>query len=290
MQKVPPWTLVLGGAGSVQFGAAVATTLFDELGPAAIALLRLLLGSIVLLAVFRPAVRGKTRADLRLAALFGLVLGAMNTLFYEALDRVPLGPAVTIEFVGPLAVAILGSRRRTDVGFALLAGAGIALLALGGGTDTDDGRHLDLLGLLLVLGAAACWAGYILLGKRLGQAFPGGQGLAVASVIALLVPLGPGLAQGGGDLVEPRYLLLGLVVAVMSSVIPYSLELEALRRMPANVFGVLLSLDPALAALAGFLVLGQSLGVTSLLAIGCVIAASVGVTLNADREHVPVDA
>lgn len=232
----------------------------------------------ILVVVWRPHPGAHSREALRLAVVFGLTLGLMNYLFYEGLARVPLGIAVTIEFVGPLGVAVLGSRRRTDVAWAVLAAAGIVLLAGGG----DGGAH-DTTGLVLVFCAGLAWAGYILLAQRTGQVFAGGRGLAIASVIAVLVPLGPGIAQGGTDLLRPEFLALGLVVAVMSSVVPYSLETEALRRMPANVFGVLMSLEPAIAALAGFLVLGQSLSARDLAAITCVVAASVGVTRHARR-------
>lgn len=285
--RVPAWSLVLAAAISVQFGAAVAASLFDELGPGGVSVLRLGLSMPILLLVWRPDPRQHSRADLQLAALFGLVLGSMNLSFYFALDRIPLGIAVTIEFAGPLAVAVAGSRRRQDLALAALAAFGIVLLA---SADRGGDGPLDPLGLLFVGIAAACWAGYILLAQRAGQRFTGGRGLALASVVAALVPLGPGIAQGGGDLLHPGYLALGAVVALMSSVIPYSLEVESLRRMRASVFGVLMSLEPAIAALAGFLILGQALGARELVAIVCVITASVGVTRGAgDDLPPPVD-
>jgi inner membrane transporter RhtA len=272
LDRVPPWTLVLGGATSIQFGAALAATLFDDLGPAGTSLLRLGFAAVVLVALWRPRPRAHPPADLRLAVAFGLALGGMNLSFYEALHRIPLGIAVTIEFAGPLGVAVALSRRRLDLAWAALAALGILLLARPGGGG------VSALGLLFVLIAAACWAAYILLNQRAGRVFAGGRGLAMASVVAALVPIGPGLIDGGGALLRPGLLALGVVVALMSSVIPYSLEVEALRRMPANVFGVLMSLEPAIAALAGFAVLGQDLGVRELLAIGLVVVASVGVT------------
>jgi inner membrane transporter RhtA len=222
--------------------------------------------------VWRPRPSDYSRADLRLAAWFGLALGLMNLSFYLALDRIPLGIAVTIEFAGPLAIAVIASRRRADLGWAALAAVGIVLLADPGGGSVDG------LGLLFVLVAAVCWASYILLAQRAGAIFTGARGLALASIVAAAVPAVPGVIQGGTDLVTPRLLAFGLGVAVLSSVIPYSLEQEALRRIPANVFGVLMSLEPAIAALAGFLVLSQSLGGRDLAAIACVIAASVGIT------------
>lgn len=286
--RPPAWSFVLGAAISVQFGAAIAATLFDDLGPSAVSLYRLGFAVPVLLLIWRPPVRGLARADLLLAGAFGLVLGLMNFTFYLALDRIPLGVAVTIEFAGPLAVAVLTSRRRADVAFAALAAGGIVLLASGNGGS--DGEGLDPLGLLFVAIAATCWAGYILLAQRAGERFTGGRGLALASVVAVCIPLGPGLAEGGGDLLHPGFLIAGLGVALLSSVIPYSLEIEALRHLPANVFGVLMSLEPAIAALAGFAILGQSLGLRDCVAIACVVTASVLVTRGADRSTpLPVD-
>jgi inner membrane transporter RhtA len=272
LDALPPWTLVLGGATSIQFGAALAATLFDDLGPAGTSLLRLGFAAVILIAAWRPRPRAYTSGELRLAAAFGLTLGAMNFTFYEALDRIPLGIAVTIEFAGPLGVAVALSRRRLDLVWAGLAALGIVLLARPGGGG------VNAVGLVFVLLAAACWAAYILINQRAGSVFTGGRGLALASVVAALVPLGPGIAGGGADLLQPDLLAMGAAVALMSSVIPYSLEVEALRRLPANVFGVLMSLEPAIAALAGFLVLGQGLGARQLVAMGLVIVASVGVT------------
>lgn len=274
-RRVPGPALVVAAAGSVQFGAALGATLFDDIGPAGTSALRVGLAAIVLTAFWRPSPRGNSAADLRLVAALGLALGVMNLSFYEALHRIPLGIAVTIEFAGPLAVAIGLSRRRLDLVWAALATAGILLLA-----DPGGGR-LDPIGLALVAVAAAAWAAYILLAARAGERFAGGRGLALAMVVAALVPLGPGIAQAGAELLEPRWLALGLAVALASSVIPYSLEMEALRRIPRHVFGVLMSLEPGIAALAGFLVLDQALGARELVAIGLVIAASIGATRSA---------
>lgn len=280
-ERVPPWALVLAAATSVQFGAALAATIFDEVGPGGAAILRLGFAALILMVLWRPRVGRFTRAQLELAGLFGLTLGAMNLLFYEALDRLPLGIAVTIEFVGPLAVAVVGSRRRSDLGWAALAAAGIVLLA------DPGGRSVDGVGLALVLGAGACWAGYIVLAQRAGEAFTGGQGLALAAVPAALVPIAPGLLEGLGALGDTGLLATGAAVALLSSVIPYTLDTEALRRIPANVFGVLMSLEPAIAALAGFVVLGQDLGPRELSAMACVVVASVGVTRHTATP--PVD-
>jgi inner membrane transporter RhtA len=273
-ERVPPTALVLGAVTSVQFGAALAKTLFDDLGPGGTVLLRVAFAAVVLWALWRPRPRAVRRADLRLALLFGLSLAGMNLAFYEALDRIPLGVAVTVEFVGPLGVAVVGSRRALDLAWVALAAAGILLLAdLSGGTSTA--------GILLALLAGAFWAAYILLAARAGRAFPDGSGLALAMAFATLVLIPIGVADGGGALLEPGPLALGAAVAMLSSAIPYSLELEALRRLPANVFGVLMSLEPAVAATAGFIVLGQVLEARQLVAIALVVVASAGAARSA---------
>jgi inner membrane transporter RhtA len=278
--RVPPLALVLGAIVSIQFGAALAATLFDDLDASAVSVLRLGFAALVLLAIWRPRPRAYARADLRLAAVFGLCLGLMNYTFYEAIERIPLGIAVTIEFAGPLGVAVFTSRRRLDIAWAVLAAAGIVVLA-------DPGGDVDGAGVAFAASAAAFWALYILLAERAGQRFAGGKGLALAMAVAALVPLVPGLSANGTELLKPEFLLIGFGVALMSSVIPYSLETEALRRMPKNVFGVLMSLEPAVAALAGFLVLSQDLGVRELVAIGLVVAASAGATRFAPAPQVP---
>lgn len=265
----PSIGLVLVAIGSTQLGAAVAKSLFDDLGPSGTVFLRVLFAAVVLGALWRPAIRRLRRGDLALAAAFGVALAGMNLAFYAAIDRIPLGVAVTLEFSGPLAVALLGSRRALDVLWALLAAAGIVLLA-------DPGGAPDAAGVVLALVAGLCWAAYILLSQRAGRAFPGGVGLAIAMAVgaALLVPVGIGGA--GTELLDPGLLAVGAAVAVLSSAIPYSLELEALRRVPAHVFGVLMSLEPGVAALVGFAVLGEVLGAREVVAILMVVAASVG--------------
>jgi inner membrane transporter RhtA len=262
--------LVLAAAGSLQLGAAFAVTLFDELGPGGAAFLRLALAAAVLWAIWRPRVRSHPAADMRVAGAFGVALGLMNWSIYEAMDRIPLGVAVTIEFAGPLLVAVLGSRRPLDGVWVALAAAGIVLLA------DPAGGSIDRAGVLFALAAAGCWMAYIHLGQRTGRVFPGGTGLALAMVAGALVVAPAGLVQGEGGLLEPGLLGAGLAVALASSVLPYSLELEALRRLPASVFGVLMSLEPAVAALAGFVVLGQDLGGRELAAIAMVVVASAG--------------
>lgn len=282
MPAVPPQLLLLGSIGSVQFGAAFAATLFDRAGPGGLVFLRLAMSAIVLLALARPSLRGRSRTDLLAAIAFGLVLGGMNWSFYEALDRLPLGVAVTIEFTGPLAVAIAGSRRALDLVWALLAAGGVVLLA------TRGSHHgVTALGVGLVLIAAACWAGYILLSKRVGSVFPRLDGLAIALGVGTVLAAPAGVVEGGSALGSPAVLGGGLAVAVLSSLIPYSLEIVALRRLRPAVFGLLMSLEPAVAAVAGVLVLGESVGAMLLVAIAMVIGASVGITLSG-RAAAPV--
>ena len=258
--------LVIVAAVSPQIGAAFAVTLFDELGPAGAAFLRLSFAAIVLWAIWRPRLTG----DLRLAGAFGLALGLMNWSFYEAIARIPLGVAVTIEFAGPLLVGVIGSRRPLDVVWVVLAAAGIVVLV------NPGGGSLDPVGVAFALAAAVCWMAYIYLSKRTGAAFPGGSGLAIAMAVGALIVLPAGVIQANGALLQPDLLGSALVVALLSSVIPYSLELEALRRLPESVFGVLMSIDPAIAALVGFVVLHQDLGPREVLAIGMVVVASAG--------------
>jgi inner membrane transporter RhtA len=280
--RAPAEALNAGGAGgvplvlvaitSLQFGAALAGTIFDETGPAGTALLRALFAALILVAIWRPRPSAYSASDLRLVALFGLVLGAMNLCIYESFSRIPLGVAVTIEFAGPLGIAVALSRRRLDLACAALAAFGIVLLA-------DPGSvSVDVLGVVFALIAAACWAVYILVAQAAGRVFTGGRGVALAMSVAVLVPLVPGIVGAGSELLQPQWLAIGCAVALLSSVLPYSLETEALRRLPANVFGVLMSLEPGVAALAGFAVLGQDLRARDVVAIALVVVASIGVT------------
>jgi inner membrane transporter RhtA len=275
LARSPPYGLVVGGIASVQFGAALATTLFARIGPGGAVLLRLLTASVILLIIFRPRVRTRTRRELLLAALFGLVLAAMNLTFYQAIQRIPLGLAVTIEFIGPLVVAVAGSRQRVDLVWIGLAAAGILAL-------THGAAHgLDTLGVVLALLAGCMWGTYILVNARVGRAFEGGTGLALAMCVATILALPAGVIEGGAQLIQPRSLALGAAVGILSSAIPYSFEMEALRRMATSVFGVLMSLEPAMAALAGFLVLGQGLSGRELAGIALVVVASVGASRRA---------
>jgi inner membrane transporter RhtA len=281
LDALPPQVLLLGGIASVQFGAAFANTLFDRAGPAGVVLLRLVLAAVLLMAIARPSLRGRTRSDWLAVGTYGLILGTMNWSFYEALDRLPLGVTVTIEFTGPLAVAIAGSRRLLDLLWVALAAGGVALLALRG-----DRHGITAVGVLLALAAGALWAGYILISKRVGKSFATLDGLAIALSIGAFVPLPAGLIEGGTQLWQPAVVGGGLAVAVLSSIVPYSLELTALRRLSTAAFGLLMSLEPAVAAAAGVLVLGQSLSAILAVAVVMVVIASVGTTLAQRRVSV----
>jgi inner membrane transporter RhtA len=269
----PPTSLVLLSIFSVQLGAAIAKGLFDQLGPAGTVFLRVGFAALVLLLLWRPSLGGHARGGYLVAVVFGFALAAMNLSLYLALDRIPLGIAVTLEFVGPLGVAVAGSRRVLDLLWVALAAAGILLLAplniLG---ETD----LDPAGVALAFLAGCFWAAYILLSARTGSVFPGGTGLVIALCVATVALVPVGIAGGGVSLLDPELLLAGFAVAMLSSAIPYSFELEALRKLPARVFGVLMSLEPAVAALVGFVVLGETLGLRAITAVLLVTVAAIG--------------
>ena len=269
---VSPVWLVLIGILSVQFGAGIAKSLFDEVAPTTIVWLRLVTSAVVLVAVARPTLRGRSRQDWLVVLAFGASLGIMNWAIYQAFARIPLGVAVTLEFVGPLTLAVVGSRRLLDLLWVLLAGLGVAVLGFEGGSD------MDVLGVAFALLAGAMWASYILLSAQTGRRWPGFDGLALASVVAtvLLTPFAVG--QGGGDLLDPRILAFGAAVGLLSSVIPYSCELVALRSIRPSVFSILMSLEPAAAALAGMIVLQEFLTWEQWVAMVCVVIASVGAT------------
>ena len=269
--------LVFAAACSVQGGAAVAKSLFPQLGPPGVVFLRLLFGSAALWAIARPQLRHRRRADLRLIVALGVVLVSMNITFYEALARVPLGIAVTVEFVGPLAVAVLGSRKAVDLLWVVLAGAGVGLLADGGGTAVRP------LGIVLAATAGFFWALYILIGVRVGRAFSGATGLAPAMALGALLMAPWGILSAGHHLRDAQLVGAAVGVGLLSSALPWSLELEALRRLPPHVFSVVLSLEPALAALAGFVFLHEHLHTRAWVAIALVMLASAG----AAGRHAP---
>ncbi|MFG2452465.1 DMT family transporter [Streptomyces sp. NPDC048512] len=265
-----PVGLVLAGGISVQFGGALAVSLMPRVGALGVVSLRLLVAAIVLIAICRPSVRGHSRADWNTVIVFGLTMAAMNGLFYQAVARIPLGPAVTLEVLGPLALSVITSRRAVNLLWAGLALGGVFLLGGGGFTS------LDPAGVAFALGAGAMWAAYIVFSARTGRRFPQADGLALAMVVAAVAFLPLGIAGSGTRLLAPTTIALGAAVAVLSSVLPYTLELLALRRLPASTFAILMSLEPAVAATAGFLVLDQSLSLPESLAIALVIAASMG--------------
>jgi inner membrane transporter RhtA len=277
---VPAPALVVLSITSVQFGSAVARTLFGELGAAGVTLLRLAISAVILWVVFRPRVRRWTAAAWQAAALLGLVMGAMNLIFYLSLRTVPLGTAVTVEFLGPLLLALVQTRRLLDALWALLAAAGVVLLGLGSGGATPIG------GLALAFLAGLCWAGYIVLSARLGRVVPGTSGLAVSLAVATVVVLPFGAGGASAVLGRPALLIGGAAVALLSSVIPYGLEINALRHIPTRVFGVLMSLEPAAAAIAGLFVLHQRLGLREIVALVLVSLASLAVTMGR-RDPVP---
>ncbi|MEU7583590.1 EamA family transporter [Streptomyces sp. NPDC041068] len=266
-----PVGLVLAGGISVQFGGAVAVTVMPRVGPVGIVALRLFFAALVLCVVCRPKVRGHSRADWGTVVAFGVAMAGMNGLFYQSLDRIPMGPAVTLEVLGPLALSVIASRRAVNVIWAALALGGVFLLGGGGGLD-----GLDPVGIAYALGAGAMWAAYIVFSARTGRRFPQADGLALAMVVAAVLFLPLGIVDAGSKLVQPGTVALGAAVAVMSSVLPYTLELLALRRLPAHTFAILMSLEPAIASIAGFLVLSQALSAAEALAIALVIAASMG--------------
>ncbi|MEU5809807.1 EamA family transporter [Streptomyces sp. NPDC047718] len=271
--RLGPVALVITAGISVQFGAALAVMIMPRAGAAGVVTLRLAAAALVLLLLCRPRIRGYSRGDWGTVAAFGVAMAGMNGLFYQAVDRIPLGPAVTLEVLGPLVLSVVVSRRLVNLLWAVLALAGVALLAGHGGGGFGG---LDPLGAAFALGAGVMWAAYIVFSARTGRRFPQADGLALAMAVAAVISLPLGVAEAGSALLVPGTLALGVAVAVLSSVLPYTLELLALRRLPAPTFAILMSLEPAIAATAGFLVLGQALSAQDALAIALVIAASMG--------------
>ncbi|MER5812641.1 EamA family transporter [Streptomyces sp. NPDC002033] len=270
-----PVALVVCAGVSVQFGAALAVTLMPRAGAAGVVTLRLAAAALVLLVLCRPKVRGYSRSDWGTVVAFGVAMAGMNGLFYQSIDRIPLGPAVTLEVLGPLALSVIVSRRLVNLLWAGLALAGVVLLSGHGGGGFGFGS-LDPAGAAFAVGAGAMWAAYIVFSARTGRRFPQADGLALAMAVAAVISLPLGAVEAGSDLLVPSTLALGLGVAVLSSVLPYTLELLALRRLPAPTFAILMSLEPAIAASAGFLVLHQAMSVFDAVAIALVIAASMG--------------
>ena len=281
-RKIPAWLpilVILIAMVSIQSGASLAKSLFPLVGAPGVTALRLALGTLILVIVFKPW-RLRFTAEQRLPLLlYGLALGAMNYLFYLSIQRIPLGIAVALEFTGPLAVALFGSRRPLDFVWVILAVLGLwFLLPLG-----QDVAQVDLTGALLALGAGACWAVYILTGQLAGEEH-GPATVAMGSLIAAVVFVPLGMLQASDTLFQWSLLPLGLAIAVLSTALPYSLEMIALTRMPTRTFGTLMSMEPALAALSGMIFLGETLTSTQTLALGAIILASMGSTLTMRRE------
>ena len=273
--------LVLLAIVSIQCGAAIAISIFDRVGFAGAVLLRNLLAVPVLAAIWPPSLGGRARSELWLVAAFGVALGVMNLAIYAAIDRIPLGVAVTVEFLGPLGVAVFKGRGPLALLWAALAACGVAALA------GPFGGSADLLGIAFAAVAALGWASYILLGRRVGRVFAGASGLTIGVMIAALIQLPAGLAAGGSELVAPAVLGAGAAAAVLSTVVPYAAEIEALRRIPPAPFGVLMSLEPAVAALVGLIALDQGLGAGEIAGIALVVIASIGAIRSA-RLPAPV--
>ncbi|WP_188193889.1 EamA family transporter [Nonomuraea sp. SYSU D8015] len=276
--SIPPSSLVLLGIVSVQLGAGFAKELFTALPPSAVVFLRIAAGALIMGAFVRPRLKGLAWRDWAVGLGFGVTLAVMNLSFYEALSRLPMGIAVAIEFLGPLGVALAASRRRLDLVWIGLAGLGVVLLAPWG-----ESASVSWVGIGFAMVAGACWAAYILLSAAAGRRFPGTSGLAIAMIVSSVLIAPVGITTGGADLLQPELVLIGLGVALLSSVIPYSLELQALRRMPKHVFGILMSLEPAVAALIGVLLLSEILHVQQWAAIICIVAASLGSTRRAKK-------
>ncbi len=280
---IPPIPAVIGAIFSIVGGATIAKGLFPALGATGTAGLRIGLSAVILLAVFRPRLTRFTAAQWKVVVPYGLLLGTMNLAFYLAISRIPLGLGVTLEFLGPLGVAIFGSRRALDVAWVVLAGAGIALIApwTGGG--------IDPVGVLLALLAGACWAAYIVLGGHVSRRLPGGVAVATGMIFASLAILPFSLASGTLADLTPRLLAVGAAMALLSSAVPYTLEMVALRALPARTFGIMMSLEPAAAAVFGLVFLGEFLTAPQWLAVALVVTASVGATVTSRRVQAPVE-
>lgn len=281
-RKAPVWlpiVVILIAMLSIQSGASLAKSLFPIIGAPGVTALRIALGTLILVIIFKPW-RLRFKKEQRLPLLFyGLSLGAMNYLFYLSIQTVPLGVAVALEFTGPLAVALFSSRRPVDFVWVVLAVLGLwFLLPLG-----QNISHVDLTGAALALGAGACWAVYILTGQRAGEEH-GPATVALGSLIAAIIFVPLGMAQATESIWQWSVLPIGLAVAVLSTALPYSLEMIALTRLPTRIFGTLMSMEPALAAMSGMVFLGESLTLIQVLALCSIIAASMGSTLTMRSE------
>lgn len=273
---------ILAAQVSINIGAALGKGLFAQVGPEGVAALRTSIAALVLLVVVRPWTATLTRSQLKWLALYGLALGGMNLLFYWGLQRVPIGIAVTIEVCGPLAVVLLGSRTPKDLLWLALSITGLLLLAPRAG----KGAHLDPLGVAFVAGAALCWALYILFGKQASQV-GGARAVAIGMTVACVLTVPLGIARAGSALLAPHALGLGLAVALLSSALPYFMEMKALERLSSRVFGLVISAAPAIAALVGVVMLGERLKVIQWAAVVLMVMASAGASISA-RSKAPV--
>jgi inner membrane transporter RhtA len=282
--KLPSWLspvwLVIASIGSVQLGASFAKSLFPLAAPTAVAWLRMAVAAVIFWVIARPRVRGRSWAEWRVVLGYGVALATMNWSIYLAFSRIPIGLAVTIEFLGPLSLALFGSRRARDFLWVALAAVGVALLGV-------FPVAVDWVGVSFALLAGAGWAAYIVLGRRTGRSWEGITGVSMGSLVGAALFLVPGVIAGGADLLQPKVLLLGALVGLLSSVIPYGLEMVALRSIPSGVFGILMSLEPAAAAAFALLVLGEQLSWVELVAMVCVVVASIGSTRSLASAPAP---
>ena len=279
-----PVLYVLGSMTSLQFGAAIATHLFDDIGAAGASALRLGLAAVVLLVWARPNVRSWTPDERRSVLLLGVAMACMNSAFYEAVSRLPLGAAITIEFLGPLGLAAVLTRRRREAMWVVLALGGVVVLGLGQ-HGAGSLHALDPVGVVAALAAAFFWACYIVTGSRLATTGPSRGGLAGACAVASVFVVPVGLVTAGTDLLHPRILGLGLLMAVLASVVPYSLEIAALRDLAKRTFSILTALEPAIGTLVGFALLHQDLRPISLVGVALVVAAGIGATAAAPDDQ-----
>jgi inner membrane transporter RhtA len=275
--NIPPIPAVLLAIISVQSGAAIAKTLFPSIGAAGTASLRIGISALILMAVYRPKLTKLTKEQWKFVIPYGLCLGAMNLVFYFAIERIPIGLAVTLEFIGPLMVAVLGSKRAVDFLWVLLAAAGIVLIA----PWTTNG--VDILGAALATLAGAFWAAYIVLGGKISQKMDGNEAVATGMLLAACLVVPFGIFGGGLEGLTPKFLGMGIALALLSSAIPFTLEMKALGRLPARTFSILMSLEPAAAAICAFIFLQEYLSFNEILAVVFVVAASAGSTITSRR-------
>jgi inner membrane transporter RhtA len=275
--NIPPVYAVLLAIISVQCGAAIAKSLFPTIGAAGTASLRIGISAIILLLAYRPNLKAITPKQWKIVVPYGLTLGAMNLIFYMAIERIPIGLAVTLEFIGPLLVAIIGSKRLLDYCWVLLAAAGIVLIA------PWSNESIDPIGVLFALLAGALWATYIILGGKVSKIMHDGQAVATGMLFGAVLILPFGLYENGLVNLTPSFFGMGVALALLSSAIPFTLEMKALGQLPPRTFSILMSLEPAAAALCAYIFLQEHLNFCEIVAIICVVIASVGSTLTAKR-------